>query len=124
MNPQLIVNGTTNFPLNRSVINVGRRGDNHLILDDQRVSRLHAQLRLRLGRYVVYDLNSTGGTSVNGQRVTEAILQHGDVISFAGVTAIYVEDGSGVHRVPTDTQLRTRISDLPPGLIGGNMPDE
>jgi len=108
VNPQLILNGHLAFPLTRSVINVGRRADNHLVLDDQRVSRAHAQLRLRLGHYVVYDLNSTGGTLVNDQRITEHILRHGDVLSFAGVTAIYVEDGSGLHRVPTDTQMHDR----------------
>jgi len=110
VNPHLILSSASTYPLNRSVINVGRRTDNHLVLDDQRVSRVHAQLRLRLGHYVIYDLNSTGGTLVNNQRVTEAILQHGDVISFAGVTAVYVEDGSGLHRVPTDTQMRARMT--------------
>lgn len=80
------------IPLDRDVINVGRSRENHVILDDTRVSRRHAQLRLRFGRYVLFDLDSRSGTIVNGQPVQEAILQHGDVISLGGVRLIYAED--------------------------------
>ncbi|MBP8857500.1 MAG: FHA domain-containing protein, partial [Anaerolineaceae bacterium] len=73
------------------VINIGRREDNHLVIEDLRISRTHAQLRARMGKYVIFDLGSTGGTFVNGQRVTQAILAPGDVISLAGLTLIYSE---------------------------------
>ena len=76
-------------------INLGRRLDNHIIIDDPRVSRNHAQLRLRFGHYVVYNLGSTGGTFVNGQRIEECVLRPGDVISLGGVPIIYGEDSSG-----------------------------
>jgi pSer/pThr/pTyr-binding forkhead associated (FHA) protein len=66
--------------------------DNHLILDDPRVSRAHAQLRAVQGHYVLFDLNATGGTYVNGQRITQYTLKPGDVISLAGVPIIYGED--------------------------------
>ncbi len=105
-NPQLILHGNTHVQVDRPVMNIGRRRTNHVVIDDPRVSRVHAQLRLRFGRYVLYDLGSMGGTFVNGQRVTECILRHGDVISLAGVALVYVEDESGVHNVPTDTQIR------------------
>ena len=45
-NAFLIVGGTQIVPLNRSVINIGRRLDNHIVIDDPRVSRAHAQLRI------------------------------------------------------------------------------
>jgi len=41
------------------------------VLDDRRVSRRHAEVRLRLGRYTLYDLQSTNGTFVNGRRIAE-----------------------------------------------------
>jgi Protein of unknown function (DUF3662)/FHA domain len=97
-NPQLIVNGLQTIQLTRQVINIGRRHDNHIVIDDQRVSRSHAQLRLRFGRYVLYDLSSSGGTTVNDQVVQECILKPGDVISLAGVSLVYIEDdGSTAH---------------------------
>lgn len=91
----LILEGERTVMLEQPVISVGRRLDNHIILDDPRVSRAHAQLRLRFGRYVLYDLGSTGGTFVNGQPVQECVLRPGDVISLAGVPLIYGEDEIG-----------------------------
>jgi hypothetical protein len=91
-NAFLIVEGVKVFPLTLSVVNIGRRLDNQLIIDDPRVSRNHAQLRTIKGRYVVFDLNSTGGTFVNGQRTSQSVLYPGDVISLAGVALIFGQD--------------------------------
>jgi hypothetical protein len=88
----LIVNGSDLFPLERPVINIGRRHDNHLVIDDARVSRNHCQLRLVQHSYVLFDLNSTGGSFVNNIRVNRQTLKEGDVISLAGVQIIYGED--------------------------------
>ncbi len=93
-NAFLVIEGRRVFPLTAPVINIGRRLENHLVIDDPRVSRQHAQLRAIRGRYVIFDLNSTGGTFVNGQRVNQSILYPGDVISLAGVTLIYGQDTS------------------------------
>ncbi len=91
-NAFLIVEGVKVFPLVLPVVNIGRRLDNQLIIDDPRVSRNHAQLRTIKGRYVVFDLNSTGGTFVNGQRTSQSVLYPGDVISLAGVALIFGQD--------------------------------
>ena len=88
------MDGRRTINLTGSVINIGRRLDNQIIVDDARVSRSHAQLRLRFGHYVVYNLGSTGGTFVNGRRVEECVLRPGDVISLGGVPLIYGEDGT------------------------------
>lgn len=91
-NAFLIIDGRKVFPLNGLVINIGRRLENQLAIDDPRVSRTHAQLRAIKGRYVVFDLNSTGGTFINGQRTSQSILYPGDVISLAGVSLIFGQD--------------------------------
>jgi hypothetical protein len=92
VNAYLIIDGTRIFPLGDAVINLGRRPENHLALDDPRVSRSHAQIRAIRGQYVLFDLNSTGGTYINGIRITQHYLQAGDVISLAGVNIIYAEE--------------------------------
>jgi pSer/pThr/pTyr-binding forkhead associated (FHA) protein len=69
-NAYLIVNGTQIISLTHSVINIGRRSDNQMALDDPRVSRVHAQLRAIKGRFVIFDLDSTGGHLANAQRIT------------------------------------------------------
>lgn len=91
-NAFLIVEGIKVFPLSQAVVNIGRRLDNQLVIDDPRVSRNHAQLRSIKGRFVVFDLNSTGGTFVNGQRTSQSVLYPGDVISLAGVALIFGQD--------------------------------
>jgi hypothetical protein len=91
-NAFLIIEGTKVHPLNEPVVNIGRRLENQLVIDDPRVSRNHAQLRAIKGRFVLFDLNSTGGTFVNGQRTSQTVLYPGDVISLAGVALIFGQD--------------------------------
>jgi pSer/pThr/pTyr-binding forkhead associated (FHA) protein len=85
----LVIDGAKVFPLNSPVINIGRRLENNLVIDDPRVSRTHAQLRAINGRFVLFDLNSTGGTFINGQKVIQSVIYPGDVISLSGVTLVY-----------------------------------
>jgi hypothetical protein len=54
------------------VVRVGRASDNEIAIDNQRVSRYHAQLRWVESSWLVYDLDSTNGTYVDGQRVAPA----------------------------------------------------
>lgn len=55
---------------------VGRsRGD--VVLDDPLVSGAHCRIVSRRGRFVVQDLGSTNGTSVDGRRVQDATLEAG-----------------------------------------------
>jgi hypothetical protein len=96
MMPQafLIVNGLTTFVLTELVINIGRDPSNQLHLEDLRVSRMHAQLRLIQGRFVIFDLDSMGGTYVNGVAVSTHALSTGDVILLAGVPLVYGQDAA------------------------------
>lgn len=102
-NAFLIVEGVKVHALTEPVINIGRRLENHLVIDDPRVSRNHAQLRSIKGRFVLFDLNSTGGTFVNGQRTSQTVLYPGDVISLAGVALIFGQDNPPVRPDLADT---------------------
>jgi hypothetical protein len=101
----LIVEGGRHLSLTKAVYTLGRRLDCDVVLADARVSRRHAQLRWRSGRYVLFDLGSTGGTAVNGHSVREAVLEPGDVFSLGGVDVIFgieVSDGEPESsRAPT-----------------------
>jgi hypothetical protein len=104
-NAFLIVEGNQVFPLTQAVINIGRRLDNHIVLDDARVSRVHAQLRAIRGRYVIFDLGSSGGTFINGVRLGQSTLAPGDVISLAGFNLVFGQDESGsTGSYPGETQ--------------------
>jgi hypothetical protein len=92
----LIVDGTQLFPLSLAVVNIGRRPDNHLVIDDARISRTHAQLRVSRGQYVIFDLDSSGGTWVNGKPVRQQALVPGDVILLSGLPLVYGQESPGM----------------------------
>lgn len=79
---------------------VGRGSATDLRIDDPGVSRRHAQFRVQHGSagtlVSVTDLGSTNGTTVNGQRVQQAVLGEGAVVQVGG------------------TRIVVRIAQLPP----------
>jgi hypothetical protein len=87
----LIIEGGRHVPLDKPVITIGRRSDNDIIVDATAVSRQHAQIRWRFGRFVLYDTSSRGRTKVNGVRVKEQVLQSGDVVALSDVLIVYAE---------------------------------
>jgi hypothetical protein len=91
-NPQLLIQGRPPIQLELDVINIGRSRDNQIVIDDRAVSRYHLQIRLRFGRYTLFDTQSQGGTMVNNVRVKEHVLQTGDVIQIGNTRLVYMED--------------------------------
>lgn len=64
-------------------LRIGRDPGSGLRLTHETVSRAHAELSLRDGTWVLKDLGSTNGTTVNGHRVTgSAVVRDGDQIGF------------------------------------------
>jgi pSer/pThr/pTyr-binding forkhead associated (FHA) protein len=56
---------------------------------------------------MLYDTGSSGGTSINGERITERELRAGDVISLAGYTMVFGED------TPSGSEPPIRLEDTP-----------
>lgn len=77
-------NGET--ALSESVTTIGRTPDNAVSFPaDSNVSRYHAEIEFRGGDHYLIDLNSSNGTSVNGNAVNgEVRLEPGDKIMFGG----------------------------------------
>src|SRR5438477_13202613 len=59
---------------------LGRSAHSFYHLTDPRVSRNHCQLLLEADRAVVIDNGGSGGTLVNGAKVTRHALKLGDVL--------------------------------------------
>lgn len=100
--PFLIIEGERHVNLTEPTVSLGRALDNDIIIEDPRVSRHHAQIRQRYGHMVLYDLDSSGGTSINDYPIEECMLHSGDVISLAGVEIIYGEDPPTPISLPPD----------------------
>ncbi|CAN5372335.1 GGDEF domain-containing protein [soil metagenome] len=75
------------IPLEREEVVLGRALSADVRINDNKVSRKHAQLETNLNEetgafsYVLTDLNSRNGTFLNGQRITLETLQNGDKIT-------------------------------------------
>ncbi len=74
------------IPVRTGTLRLGRSLDNEIVLPDEKVSRHHGQIGLRLGMLVYTDLGSTNGSFLNGGRVTEIALGPGDVIQLGSST--------------------------------------
>lgn len=103
----LIVDGTQIFTITEPVVNIGRHENNQLVIPDAHVSRSHAQLRIIRGRYVIFDLGSTGGTYINGRKITQSTLAPGDVISLGGIPVVF-----GMENFPDNEQTQELPLDI------------
>ena len=59
---------------------LGRHDDNTIVVDDHKASRHHALVRVTAEGALLQDLGSTNGTFVNGERISDRVLQPGDVV--------------------------------------------
>ena len=99
----LIFEGVKAIPLNQLITSIGRGHDNKVVIDDPRISRHHLEIRFIKDHFVVFDLDSTGGTFVNGQRVNQGLLYPGDLISLAGVNLVFTQNRQLPEHRKTDT---------------------
>lgn len=76
------------FPIENS-FTIGRSHTNQLMLKDAKVSRQHAEIKLQGGECLLIDLNSSNGTSVNGQKIHEQILSPNDEIQIGDFVLQY-----------------------------------
>lgn len=71
----------TRHPVTLSTVKIGRGQHNDLVLRNDSVSGNHCVIsRTREGHWSITDLNSGNGVIVNGKRVAQAPLSHGDVV--------------------------------------------
>jgi Nif-specific regulatory protein len=95
-------------------VTLGRAPSNDVVLHDERASRVHAEILFAPGGWVVRDLQSRNGTTVNGIAViSERPLAAGDVICI-GLVQITFTDGAP----PTGTSQAIGPSDT----IAGDVP--
>lgn len=71
---------------------LGRHPDNTIQLLDRIVSKEHCHVDLHDGRWILKDLGSLNGTFVNGERVSERMLFHGDEISLGSTRMVFQAD--------------------------------
>jgi ABC-type multidrug transport system ATPase subunit len=87
-------------------VTIGRATDNTIVVADVLASRHHATLVPTPGGVEIHDARSINGTFVNGNRVDQALLHDGDVVTIGNVDLVF-EGGTLVRRTETEAATRT-----------------
>jgi hypothetical protein len=77
------------FDLSGGEITVGRVADNKIQIEHASVSGHHAVFKLDAQDYVIKDLDSTNGTRINGERVTQQKLRRNDILRLGNIELLY-----------------------------------
>lgn len=109
------------YELTGAKLTVGRAADNDIHIQNPSVSSHHGEFRFEGGDYRVVDMNSTNGTRINDERVTEAILRNGDTLMIGHMLFRYVsENVLSAPPIPEQSELMefgARAGGRPPGFI-------
>jgi uncharacterized RDD family membrane protein YckC len=93
---RLIVNPTSasrrELPLESPALSIGRDPANDLVLPDAMVSRRHAVIEQRGVQFFLRDCNSSNGSLVNGDRVSECGLKDGDLVAIGTTRLLFRDD--------------------------------
>jgi pSer/pThr/pTyr-binding forkhead associated (FHA) protein len=85
-------NAGETMPLGGDVTSIGRGVENDIVVSDEGVSRTHAQIAFRDGRFQFTDVGSAGGTLVGGQPAAETVvLESGSTIQVGGTELVFMQ---------------------------------
>jgi pSer/pThr/pTyr-binding forkhead associated (FHA) protein len=109
----LVVQGreVRKFVLNPAVTTIGRAQDNDIVINNLALSRRHAEVSLKNGRFAVQDLGSQNGVFVNSERIRSArVLADADTITLGTYHFVFSEqspdpDIRAARKKPEVTQL-------------------
>ena len=74
------------YPVTKTIWRIGRGRDNELSLDDNSISRRHAELhRNQNGDFDIIDLESANGVYVNNKKVLRHTLNEGDILEIGDI---------------------------------------
>jgi DNA-binding SARP family transcriptional activator len=89
----VLVVGGRRVSLDVPVTTIGRRSDQTVLLDDERASRTHAEIRWGGDHHTLIDVGSSNGTRVNGERIVGPWqLAPGDLVSIGSTTMQFERD--------------------------------
>src|SRR5712672_1442186 len=89
--------------LKDETITIGRMKGNTIVIEDSSISLMHAKITRKNSDFLLKDLNSTNGTSVNGQPVGEVKLRDMDSVRFAEITCQFLAEAAVPAVQPTST---------------------
>ncbi|MBQ7567178.1 FHA domain-containing protein [bacterium] len=77
------------YPINKSQVIIGRDIKCDVLLLNDSISRRHAEIVREGPRWRIRDLGSSNGTFINGQHITDALLNEGDLITLGDINLTF-----------------------------------
>ena len=90
----------------KEVITIGRNVKNDIQIDNLSVSKQHARIVKRQGKYFIEDMKSTNGTYLNEKKITKQKLTNNDVITIGKHTLQAILD-----KKPVESSQQDMIND-------------
>lgn len=106
-NVYLIINHNI-YPIKNRVTTIGRKLNNDIVIQNDFISRRHAEIRFEDGKFFLYDLNYTSGSSVNNVRVTKSALMSGDLILLANIPLVFIDKGEKLLKSAEKTTRKSK----------------
>lgn len=88
---------------------IGRESSNTITIKDPTVSRQHCQIRKTGLSFTITDLDSQNGTFVNGKRIIEAKLKHGDEMLIGKFTMRFMDEEGFRQSVETESDSKRML---------------
>jgi pSer/pThr/pTyr-binding forkhead associated (FHA) protein len=105
---------------------IGRVEDNTFQIPEPSVSSHHCEILLRGSDVVIKDLNSTNGTFINGEKVTETVIKPGQILRLGQIEMrLETEAPPAPTKKPVDSTLVMQrgvsLNELEQGSRGGGF---
>jgi hypothetical protein len=110
------------FDLSGPELTVGRVADNRIQIEHASVSGHHAVFKLDQLDYTIKDLDSTNGTRINGERVTQQKLRRNDILRLGNIELLYDSEHAPPGQPMPQPSARVNLNECqthgrPPGFI-------
>ncbi len=98
----------------KAEITIGRVQGNDIVLPKGNVSKRHARIVLKDGKFIIVDLKSTNGTYVNGRKITSPLVVKESDKIYIGDFIMGVEEGANADNPSADLPPSSPPSFAPP----------
>src|SRR5919202_504167 len=88
---------------NKPEVTIGRVQGNDIVLPKGNVSKRHARIVLKDGKFIIVDLKSTNGTYVNGRKITSPLVIKSTDKIYIGDYTLSIEEGAGAAQGAAST---------------------
>jgi len=98
------------YPIIHTVWRIGRSRDNEMTLNDNSISRRHAEIqRDNNGHFILLDTSSANGLFVNNEKIRQHTLQEGDIIEIGDISLRFTQRPADYRLNEETAMLNTKV---------------